>query len=150
MTDNLGRLAPVTQSPTPASLSAADSSCARRSVRSRLRRRAAAAYAVALPLLAVASASPAMAESHYSDGESPGPGISVLQTLGVYVGIPLGIYLVLALLTFAPSTTRGPRYRPGSGWNADTAWLGGPKDTAGGTDTDASRAHGAGGASGQW
>ena len=135
----------MTDSPTPAS-----SSSASRTPGSLVRRRAAAAYAVALPLLAVASASPAMAESHYSDGESPGPGISVLQTLGVYVGLPLGIYLVIALLTFAPSTTRGPRYRPGSGWNADSAWLGGPEDTSGGTGTDASRAHGAGGASGRW
>ncbi|WP_231121726.1 aa3-type cytochrome oxidase subunit CtaJ [Motilibacter peucedani] len=119
-------------------------------LRRSFRRRLGAAYAAVLPLLALATASPAFAETHRSDGDDPGSGIGVLQTIGVYIGIPLAVYLVVALLTFAPSTTRGPRYRPGAGWDADATWLGGPTGKHAAPDADTPRAQGSGGASGSW
>ncbi len=50
----------------------------------------------------------------------------MLETLGLYVGIPLLVVLVVALLTFAPSGARSPRYRPGLTWWAEPVWIGGP------------------------
>ena len=115
----------------------------------RVRRSAAAAYALALPVLGLALAGPAAAAER-SDGDSPGQGIGLLETIGIYVGVPLAIYLVIVLLTFAPSTTRGPRYRPGAGWDAYAAWLGGPQDGAASGQDAPGRATGSGGASGSW
>lgn len=39
--------------------------------------------------------SPAFAVSH-DDGDDPGPGLSVIQTLGLYVAIPIALFLVIA------------------------------------------------------
>lgn len=114
----------------------------------RAARRAATACALALVPLSLALAGPAGAVER-SDGDSPGEPISTLQALGLFVGIPLGIYLVIALLTFAPASTRGPRYRPGSGWTADSAYLGsGAVERVEGTG--AGHSTGSGGASGTW
>lgn len=62
------------------------------------------------------------------DGDDPGPGLSVLQTLLIFVGAPLGLFVVIALLASAPSMARGPRYRPGLGWWAAPVWFNGPDD----------------------
>lgn len=62
------------------------------------------------------------------DGEDPGGGLSVLQTLGIYVGIPLGLFVVISLLAAAPGMSSRPRYRPGVGWWAAPVWFNGPAD----------------------
>lgn len=81
------------------------------------------------------ASSPAAWAARPDDGEQRGPGLSVLQTLGLYVGIPLPIVLVVMLLTFAPSGARGPRYRPGLTWWAEPVWIGGPIDEQRAVDT---------------
>ncbi|RZS89816.1 hypothetical protein EV189_1592 [Motilibacter rhizosphaerae] len=107
-------------------------------------------YAALLPLLAL-TASPsayALGNRRY-DGDDPGPGISVLAGVAIYIGIPLLVSVVVAVLTFAPGATRGPRYRPGVGWRAAPVWFGGPSAGAAAAD-DAPRAEGTGGVSAEW
>jgi hypothetical protein len=48
--------------------------------------------------------------------------VTVVQTLLVYVGIPLAIILVLALLTLVPGRRKRPRYRPGQPWEHAAIW----------------------------
>ena len=66
-----------------------------------------------VPLLAASSA---FAANHPYDGEDSGPGLTVLQTLGIYVGIPLGLFLVISFLVVLPGLARGDRNRREVGW----------------------------------
>ena len=72
-----------------------------------------------------AIASPALAAVP-DDGDDPGAGLSALETILIYVGVPTALFLLIALLVMAPSIARGPRYRPGLGWFAAPVWFGGP------------------------
>jgi len=54
--------------------------------------------------------------------------VSTLETLGMFIGIPAGLFVIIALLCTAPSWGRDPRYRPGLTWTADPTWIGGPED----------------------
>jgi hypothetical protein len=56
------------------------------------------------------------------------------HTLLVFVGIPVLVFAVVALLVFAPSIATGPRYRPGLSWWAPPVWIGGPSSRPGPTD----------------
>jgi hypothetical protein len=51
------------------------------------------------------------------------------HTLLVFVGIPVLVVAVVALLVFASSIASGPRYRPGLSWWAPPVWIGGPSNT---------------------
>lgn len=68
------------------------------------------------------------AAQQLDDGEVSGKGLTALETLLIYVGIPALLFLVIALLAIAPSMARGPRYRPGLGWWAAPVWFNGPDD----------------------
>ncbi|MEU8571590.1 hypothetical protein AB0C51_25225 [Streptomyces pathocidini] len=46
-------------------------------------------------LMMLLMSSPALAGAR-DDGDDPGPGLSVVQTLGIYVALPLLIFLVIA------------------------------------------------------
>lgn len=49
--------------------------------------------------------------------------MSVVQTLLIYVGIPAAVYVVAAVLIFAPGGSgKTPRYRPGKGWVHEPVW----------------------------
>ncbi|TCC55260.1 hypothetical protein E0H73_35565 [Kribbella pittospori] len=48
------------------------------------------------------------------------------HTVLVFVGIPALVIAVVALLVFAPSIAKGPRYRPGLSWWAPPVWINGP------------------------
>ncbi len=52
--------------------------------------------------------------------------MSTLHALLLYVGVPAGLFVLIALLVMAPSVTKGPRYRPGLSWWATPEWFGGP------------------------
>jgi hypothetical protein len=88
-------------------------------------RRGAAVLAVLPPLL-LAPAASALALTRDA-GDDPGPSLSVFQTLGYFVGIPVLIFALLAVLVYAPSMSQGPRYRPGWAWWHDAVWFSGPK-----------------------
>jgi hypothetical protein len=51
------------------------------------------------------------------------------HTLLVFVGIPVLVVAVLALLVFSSSIAHGPRYRPGLSWWAPPVWINGPTVT---------------------
>lgn len=48
--------------------------------------------------------------------------MTVVETVSVFVLIPLGIYGVIMLLTLWPKFTQGPRYRPGQPWEYPPLW----------------------------
>jgi hypothetical protein len=122
-----------------------------------------AALALAVPLTAVLAspASAAVSALNRDNGDDPGPGLSAFQTVGLYILIPLGIFLLAALLVYAPSSARGPRYRPGLSWFAAPVWFNGPgasapagtapvSEQAGAGASAASRTSTKGGASARW
>jgi hypothetical protein len=88
----------------------------------RCARLTAVATGALLPLLAAA---PAFA---LDDGEQPGKGLGWGMVVLIYVGIPLGIFAVIALFAALPSALRRPRYRPGRPWEHDPLWINGPDD----------------------
>lgn len=49
--------------------------------------------------------SPAFALSR-DDGDDPGPGLSVLQTLGLYLALPIVLFLVIAGLVIVTDKSR--------------------------------------------
>lgn len=51
--------------------------------------------------------SPAFALTR-DDGDDPGPGLSVIQTLGLYVAAPIVLFLIIAGLVIAGDKTRKP------------------------------------------
>jgi hypothetical protein len=40
------------------------------------------------------------------DGDDPGPGLSVLETLGLYVAAPIGLFLLIAALVMVGDKSR--------------------------------------------
>jgi hypothetical protein len=48
--------------------------------------------------------------------------MSIVETVLVFVGIPAGVFLLMAVLVLGPSAMRAPRYRPGNGWDYDPVW----------------------------
>ncbi len=72
-----------------------------------------------------------------------------LHALGVYLGAPLLLFVVIALLVFLPAMVRGEKLLPDHK-NDDGQWIGGPRQGVAelpGPDGEDSRA---GGASGGW
>lgn len=83
--------------------------------------------AAAVPAAVLALAAPAPALAVVSGWR--GSGLSGLQVLGIYVGGPLGLFLLIALLFVAlPAWVGGSRHRPELVWTAEPTWLGGPAD----------------------
>ena len=66
------------------------------------------------PLLA---AGVAMAASNTYDGEDSGPGLTVLQTIGIFVCIPIGLFLLITFLVLAPGWFKGDSNRREVGWS---------------------------------
>jgi hypothetical protein len=60
----------------------------------------------------------------------PGHGLTWVQTVLIYVGIPVAAALIITFLVYLPSLIRGPRYRPGRPWTAGSVWFGGTTDAA--------------------
>lgn len=52
--------------------------------------------------------------------------MSKLNALLLFVGVPAGLFVLIALLVMAPSVAKGPRYRPGLSWWATPEWFNGP------------------------
>jgi hypothetical protein len=86
-------------------------------------------------VLGVASVGPAAADTPTSWPDSEP--MSTMDVLLVFVGIPLGIALMIALLVYAPSIAKGPRYRPGVTWLAQSEQFGVQSSVPARTDADA-------------
>ena len=115
----------------------------------RLLRSASVAAAATVVLLTTLVASAPAYAAHTDDGQQSGGGLSVIQTLLIFVGIPAALFVAIVVLVSAPSMARGPRYRPGLGWWAAPVWFNGPDDA----DTAVRKATataGGGGASARW
>lgn len=94
----------------------------------------------------LATAAPALAIGERGD---PGGRLSWVQTVLIFVGIPVAVALVITFLVYLPSMVRGPRYRPGRPWTAGSVWFGGPTDAAPGEVPPSDITEG-GGASARW
>jgi hypothetical protein len=119
------------------------------------------AAAASVPLL---TATAALASNHNYDGEDSGPGLTVLQTLGIYVGIPLALFAIISFLVVLPGWVRGDRNRREAGWvgqngTAAPASAGGAPAQGGSAagpspsaeqSVSAGKSGGTGGASGSW
>lgn len=88
-------------------------------------------------------------------GEDAGPRLSVLQTVGIFVGIPVGLFVLITVLVLLPGWIRGDRNRAEVGWDSKSAARAksAPEDQRGpGTSEEAKAgaSSGTGGASGSW
>lgn len=81
------------------------------------------------PLLA---AGVAMAASNTYDGEDSGPGLTVLQTIGIFVCIPIGLFLLITFLVVAPGWFKGDSNRREVGWSGQAQPVGAGSGGAGG------------------
>lgn len=112
-------------------------------------RRTAAAVLAALWLTSLSLVLAAPAHADVPEGWPDGPSIGVLEVLGVLVGIPLLLALVITGLVYAPSLVRGERIAPGAP-AVENQWLGGPRKKPGELAGPDSEESDAGGASGRW
>jgi hypothetical protein len=86
--------------------------------------------------------------------------MTVVETVLVFVGIPLAATALMALATLAPGAARAPRYRPGGSWDYQPVWYlphpdhARPVSAAGGRlaleGSVAEPVSATGGASGEW
>lgn len=75
--------------------------------------------------------------------------MTILETLAVFVGIPVLIYALIAVFTLLPGRAkRRPRYRPGQTWEYPAQWWSGDQPVV----AAAGKASGmsGGGAHGTW
>ena len=90
----------------------------------RLRRRLLTVSVACSFVLGPALLSPAAADT--PKGWEEAPDVSPLGYLLVLVIIPVGLAVVLTLLTVLPSLARDRGYEPGQSWRGDSEWFGGP------------------------
>jgi hypothetical protein len=85
-----------------------------------------ALLALAAALVAVL-ALPAFAMADTPAAWEKAPHVSGLEFLLVLVLIPVGIGLVITVLTLLPSLIHDHGYEPGQSWRAEAEWFGGPR-----------------------
>jgi hypothetical protein len=118
--------------------------------RAAIRCGAVAGVAVAIVGSTVLAAGPALA---IGERGTPGDKLGWVETMGIFVGIPLGVAAVIAFLVFLPSIVSGPRYRPGRPWTATASWFGEPigsETAAAAIETLPPATRDGGGASARW
>ena len=111
---------------------------------------------------AVVLAAPALASAP-DNAYDAGPGLTVPQTLGLFVGIPLLVILVIYGLVYGLTGRRGPRYPAGQPYTGDPVVFGddsatsdsappgsGAPGSAATEAADATPGEPEGGARGQW
>ena len=70
--------------------------------------------------------------------------LSTIETLGVFVGIPAGVALLVAALVYAGGSRRDKRYRPGRAFDFTPVWfLASPEQMASPDASDARAVTGA-------
>jgi hypothetical protein len=114
-----------------------------------LARAAVALWAVVWAALVVPVLVAAPALARVDDGETPAHE-SVWSTVLYYVITPIGAFVIIALLTYAPSWARGPRYRPARVWDYQATWFNGPDDPEKAIATAGAIVVKGGGASASW
>ena len=77
--------------------------------------------------------------------------MTVVQTVLVFVGIPLGIIALIALAVFGKAMVRQPnRYRPGKSWDYPPSWYVPHPDAVVRSQNAGATTTAVGGASGEW
>lgn len=115
-------------------------------------------YALPAGLLTVLlTAGPALAEYDMDgpqEGAEPGPGLSPLETIGLYVLLPALVLVLIGGLAWLQGGRRSAsRYRPARGWDAAPVWFAGPPnptEAVASVGADEVVTAGKGGASGSW
>lgn len=108
---------------------------------------AAGATALVVPIVL---AGPAAADVPVPGGGwEVAPSVSPLFVLGVLVGIPVLLTVVIAAMLYLPAMARGERVAPGAPALEDQ-WIGGPRKAAGELAAPDSEGSAAGGAGGRW
>ncbi len=92
-------------------------------------RRAARVLALVPALLVTFATATAFAEppEQWEDNTS----VSSLHVLAVIVLIPVGLFVLISLLVYLPSMSRGTAYHPSEVWRGQPEWFGGPRTGAG-------------------
>lgn len=82
----------------------------------------AGALATGTTLMMLLMTSPALALTR-DDGDDPGPGLSVMETLGLFVLIPIAVFAVVAglVMVLDRSTDREPKAKKSDGGNGKAA-----------------------------
>ncbi|MET0862929.1 MAG: hypothetical protein ABWZ98_01210 [Nakamurella sp.] len=76
--------------------------------------------------------------------------MTILETLAVFVGIPVLIYALIGAFTLIPGRSkRRPKDRPGQQWDYPAQWWAGDQPVVGAGTAEAAGMTG-GGASGKW
>lgn len=75
--------------------------------------------------------------------------VTILQTIGVFVGIPVLIYGTIFVLTMVPGRHKRPRYRPGQSWEYPPQWWAGDQPIVASAAAESRSVQG-GGAHGSW
>lgn|GEM_PF-3095895 len=76
--------------------------------------------------------------------------MTIIQTLAVFVGIPVLIYALIAIFTLLPGRSKKrPRYRAGQAWGYPAQWWAGDQTVVAAASADAGGPRG-GGAHGTW
>ena len=98
-------------------------------------RRAALLLALTPALLVTGLTGTAFADAPEQWEDSPS--VSPLYSIVVLGLIPLGLFLLIWLLVYLPSMTRGGGhgYHPGEAWRNESEWFGGPRAGVGAVDT---------------
>jgi len=117
-------------------------------------RRAARALALTPALLVTFATQAAFADppASWPDNDS----VSPLWALLVLLVIPVALFVLITLLVYLPSMSKGESYRPGQVWRGEPEWFGGPRGGIEALDSSARPAVGAGtdttrgGTSGRW
>jgi hypothetical protein len=55
---------------------------------------------------------------------TPGQGMSTLEVIGIFAGIPIGVFLLISLLVMAPDLIRRGSRQPGMSWSGPPEWFG--------------------------
>jgi MFS family permease len=115
-------------------------------------RRPLRAAAVTLGLVLGSLAAPALAAPPDTDpwqGDGEGSR-SLLDDLLFLVGVPVLVFLVVALLVYLPSMMRRQSTEPALAFRERTEWFGGPRKGVDATDQSTEHAEEKGGASARW
>jgi hypothetical protein len=95
--------------------------------RNALRRNLSRALLALAAALVTVVALPAVAMADTPAAWEKAPHVSGLEFLLVLVLIPVGIGLVITVLTVLPSLIHDRGYEPGQSWRAEAEWFGGPR-----------------------
>ncbi|MCU1588177.1 MAG: hypothetical protein JWN31_1670 [Frankiales bacterium] len=81
-------------------------------------------------VLFLLTAGPALADdpTGRKEGADPGPPVSTLHIVLVYVLLPITIAALIAAVVWLPGAMRANRYRPNRPWTATPVWFAGPPE----------------------